>query len=83
VVEWMMKMAHEVEKRTTAPQQCLRARQQNRIDAVEMERQRSRAGEILHVITEFKIFAEPVYDLIMWFLTLTSVVVAVYESQVC
>lgn len=57
--------------------------------AVEIERQhrkrripRSRAGEILHAITEMRLITEPVYDLITWFVTLASVVVAICESEV-
>lgn len=137
-------MATEVEKRTTARQQCLRTafimldtRQQNWIDgatmtallhamssysqipdfrkntrevflaldkrgdfriwqdefeglcdvvAGEIERQRhkhrSRTGEILYAITELRIVTEPVYDLMIWALTLASVVVAICESEV-
>lgn len=40
---------------------------------------RSRAEEILH----FKICNEQVYDLMMWFVTLATVVVAVCETEVC
>ena len=40
---------------------------------------RSRAGEILEHI----IITEPVYDQMIWGLTLASVVVAICESEVC
>lgn len=57
---------------------------------VEIERQRrkrrvmrSRAGELLHVITELRIITEPAYDLIIWALTLASVVIAICEGEVC
>ncbi|XP_024370612.1 two pore calcium channel protein 1 isoform X3 [Physcomitrium patens] len=140
-------MVNEVEKRTTARQQCLRAafrildvRQQNWIDgatmtallhamssysqipdfrnnthevflaldkrgdfriwqdefeglcdviAIEIERKsrkhrmpRSRVAELSRVITETRLISEPVHDLIFWILTLASVLVAFFGSQV-
>ena len=45
---------------------------------------RSRSGDLLHVISEnLRIVPDPVYDHLIWALTLASVVVAICESEVC
>lgn len=58
--------------------------------AVVIERQRrkrrvprSRTGEILDKITELRIVTEPVYDRMIWALTLASLLVAICEGEVC
>lgn len=57
--------------------------------AIEIERKsrkhrmpRSRVAELSRVITETRLISEPVHDLIFWILTLASVLVAFFGSQV-